>query len=155
MIGPFLPVDPILWHSGTHKKESDSVASINHNFLYETSCQRTNGAFLSIRASINSSTYSGTDGQWKEPKETWKKNRVKFKRKGKERTLQKILIVFHAVLAFPPEMSRYQRLSLLRRSAMWYRNQGAEEVQEHALPSAYRRTTVSLRPRTQIRRRKS
>ena len=72
----------------------------------------------------------------------------------KEKNLQKILIVFHAVLAFLRETSQYQRLSLLQCSAFWCRNQGAEGVQERALPSAYRRTTVSLRPRTQIHRRK-
>ena len=80
---------------------------------------------------------------------------MKFERKKKkERILQKILIFFHAVQAFLRETSQYQRLSLLHCSAFWCRNQGAEEVQEHALPSACRRTTVSLRPRTQIRRHK-
>ena len=76
------------------------------------------------------------------------------KTKEKKSILQKILIVLHAVLAFLRETSRYQRLYLLHRSAIWCRNQGVEEVQNHALPSACRRTTVSLRPRTQIRRRK-
>ena len=40
-----------------------------------------------------------------------------FERKKKEKKesfLQKILIVLHAVLAFFPETSRYQRLTLLR-----------------------------------------
>ena len=79
----------------------------------------------------------------------------KFERKKKrKRILQKILIVFHALLAFLRGTSRYRRLSLLRCFAFWCRNQGAEEVQEYALPSACRKTTVSLRPRKKIRRRK-
>ena len=72
----------------------------------------------------------------------------------KEKILQRIPIAFHAVQAFLRETSRGRRLSLLHSSAFRCRNQGAEEVQEHALPSACRRTTVSLRPRTKIRRRK-
>ena len=53
----------------------------------KSSCQRTNGAFFSIRASLNSSTYSGTDGQ-------------KFQCKRKERILRKILIVSMLYLHF-------------------------------------------------------
>ena len=73
----------------------------------------------------------------------------------KKRILQRILIVFHAVAAFPWERSPYQRLPLLRCSAIPFQNQQVEEVQEHEPPSACRRTTVSLCPRTRIRRRKS
>ena len=80
---------------------------------------------------------------------------VRTQLKKREKILQRIPIVFHAVLAFLRETSRCQRLSLLHSSAFRCRNQGAEEVQEHALPSACRRTTVSLRPRTEIRRRKT
>ena len=78
----------------------------------------------------------------------------KFELNEKETILQKTLIVFHALLAFLRETSRHQRLSLLHSSAFWCRNQGAEEVQEHGLPSAWRRTNVSVRLRTQNRRRK-
>ena len=75
--------------------------------------------------------------------------------KEKERIyLQRIPIAFHAVPAFPRETLRYQRLPLLRCSGFQCHNQGGEEVQEHELPSACRRTTVSLHPRTQIHRRK-
>ena len=72
----------------------------------------------------------------------------------KERILQKIQILSHAVSAFPRETSRYQSLPLLHRSGFQRRNQKANEVQEHKVPSACLRTTVSLRPRTQIRKRK-
>jgi hypothetical protein len=71
----------------------------------------------------------------------------------KERILQNIQIlqVFHVLLAFPQETSRYQRSNLLRFSGFQRRNQEAKEVQEHKIPSACRRTTVLLRPWTQIR----
>ena len=69
---------------------------------------------------------------------------------GKE-ILPRVLIVFHAVLTFHRERSRYQRLPLLRCRC---RKQRVEEVQEHVLPSVCWITTVSLRPETQIRRRK-
>jgi hypothetical protein len=70
MIGFLLSVAPIMWQLGTDGQESDSVASSNHKlYCVRSSSQRTNGAFFAIRVSTNSSTYSGTDGQWKEPKE--------------------------------------------------------------------------------------
>ena len=106
----------------------------------------------SIRQRIPELTASGKS-QRKPEKELC----MKFERereKKKEGILQKILIALQAVLAFFRETSRYQHLSLLHCSAFWCRNQRAEEVQEHALPCAFRRTTVSLRPRTQIRTRK-
>jgi hypothetical protein len=59
-----------MWLLEKDKQESDSGASWNYKLLCESSSQRTNGAFFAIRASINSSTYSGTDGQWTDPKET-------------------------------------------------------------------------------------
>ena len=68
----------------------------------------------------------------------------------KKSILQKILIVFHAVLAFPRETFRYQHLRLLRCSGSRCHNQEGEEVQEHEFPSECQITTVSLRPRTRI-----
>ena len=98
---------------------------------------------LSIRQRIPELTASG-----KNQRKSNKSYVCKFQRERKStRILQKILIVLHAVLAFFREMSRYQRLFLLHHSAFWFRIQGAEEAQEHAIPSANRRTTVSIRPR--------
>ena len=73
--------------------------------------------------------------------------------KRKESILQRIQIVFHASLAFPRETLRYRRLPLLR-SGFPCHNRKAEEVQVYELPSACRSTTVSLRPKMQIRNRK-
>ena len=89
------------------------------------------------------------------PKETWGRNYasvvvVAEEKKGKG-SLPGILIVFHAVLTFPRETFGYQRLPLLHSR---YRNQRVEEDQEHVILSACWITTVSLRPKTQIRRRK-
>ena len=68
-------------------------------------------------------------------------------------SLPRILIAFHALLTFPRETSQYQRLPLL---PCRYRNphRRVEEVQERVLPSECRITTVSLCPKTQIRRHK-
>ena len=65
----FLPVALIFWHVEMKEQESDLSYSGLLNQM-ESSCQRTNGAFFSIRALINSSTYSETDGQLIVPKET-------------------------------------------------------------------------------------
>ena len=71
----------------------------------------------------------------------------------REKMLQRILIVFRAVLAFYLEMPLHRCLPpRLRRAQFQYHNLRAEEVQERELPSACRRTTVSLRPRPHFRR---
>ena len=131
------------------------MASLNHKYLYEKQLSTYKRRFL-----CNQSFDQFVNVFWNWwPVERTKRNLKKIivcSSNAKERKgiLQKTLIVFHAVLALLQETSRYQRLSLLHCSASLCRNQGVGEVREHALPSACRRRTVSLRPRTQIRRRK-
>ena len=78
-----------------------------------------------------------------------------FERKRKGRISQKKPSFLHAVLPFLQETSRCHCLSLLHRCVFLCRKRRAEEVPEHALPSSCRRTTVSLRPTTQVRNRKT
>jgi hypothetical protein len=119
MIGFFQPVAPIMWHVGTHKQKSESVTSINHNLYIKKAAVNVQmvlslqSGLRSIRQCIPELVASG------EIQRKPEKNYVcKFERKRKERILPKILIVFHAVLTFLRETSRYQRLSLLHCSTL-------------------------------------
>ena len=150
-----LLVPPIFRHVGTHEQGSDSMLSLNHKIVIGKQWLRTKGIFFSTRASINSSIYSETEGQWMVPKEIWTKSQFSWDWQGarKEKMLQKILIVFHTVLAFFREMPLRRWLPPHLRCAQFqYHNRRAEEVQERELPSVRRRTTVSLRPRPHFRR---
>ena len=51
-----------------HERKSDRI-SLNNKILYAKQLSLTNGAFFSMRASINSSMYPGTEGQKMVPKE--------------------------------------------------------------------------------------
>ena len=156
MIGLFLPVARIMWHSGMHEQESDSVASLNIKILCEKQLSTYKWRFFCNQAFDQ---FVNVFRNWR-PVERAKGNlkrimyEIRTHKKERERNLQRILIVFHAVLASFRETTRYQHLSLLHCLAFWCCNQGVEEVQEHAPPSACLKTTVSLRPRKQIRTRK-
>ena len=134
-----------------HERKSYKI-SLNHRMLYAVTYKRcflfNEGFNQLIDIFRNWGIEERAKGNLRR-KFTW------LKCKRKEGNLRRIQILFHAVLVFPLEMSRNLRLPLLRPSGFQYRNQAAEEVQEHEVPSACRRTTVSLRPRTQFRKRKS
>ena len=158
MIGFFLRVDPIMWRLGTHKQKSNLVAGLNHKLLCEKAADNVQ-MVLSLQSGLQSihqriPELMASGKSQRKPENFYELNSNTKKKKKKESIVQKILIVFHVEQAFLRETSQYQRSSLLHCSGFWSHNQGAEEVQERALPSACRRTIVSLRPRTQFHRRK-
>ena len=147
-----------MWQLGTHKQKSDSVSiskleiinyCVKNQLVNVQTVLSLQSGLRSIRQRIPELMASG-----KSQRKPEKILRMKFELKKGVKILQKIRIVFHVVLAFLRGTCQYQRLSLLHCSASSFHNQGAEKVQEHALPSACRRTTVSLRLKTQIRRHK-
>ena len=149
MIWSFLSVAPKFWQRGMHERKSDRI-SFNHKILYATYkwCFLFNEGFNQlINVFRNWGIEVSAEGNLKRDSFNWVAEE-------KKKTLQRIPIVFHAVLAFPRETSRYQRLFLVPHFGFQSRNQEVEEVQEHEYPSACRKTIVSLRPRTQIRKRR-
>jgi hypothetical protein len=54
MIGFFRPVVPITWHLGTHKRKSDSVATLNHNLLHEKKTAINVQMVLSLQSGLRS-----------------------------------------------------------------------------------------------------
>ena len=151
MIGFFPKVSRIMWHLGTHKQRSDSAASLNHKLLCEKQLSTHKWCFLGNQGFdqlVN--IFRNWQPVEKVSKETWGGNMKYVVGTPWKRILQGILIVFRAVLvlAFPREISWYQRLPLLCCSAIRCQTLQVEQDRKHEPPSV--KTTVSLCSRTQI-----
>ena len=130
---------------GTHEQESDSIVNIDRKLLSEKVTVTNKRCFLFNEDFDQLIDVFRNRGPEDSAKGNLRKDYLVGIRR-KDTILQRILIVFHAGVACLLKTSRYQRLPLLRCSEFRCRNQRAEEVQEHKLPSACRRTIASLRP---------